>query len=117
MTDANAKGPAKAQLPGTAESNLVPASEVKPEDVGMLSLRYVNGQPVLVVSGGTHAPARLQLVNADGATVGIYQGLPPAETRRLVETLDTYIPEPVRLTDKPFLMPIEDSFTISGRST
>jgi elongation factor Tu len=37
--------------------------------------------------------------------------------RKLVETLDSYIPEPVRLTDKPFLMPIEDVFSISGRGT
>jgi elongation factor Tu len=35
----------------------------------------------------------------------------------LMEALDTYIPEPVRATDKPFLMPIEDVFSISGRGT
>ena len=35
----------------------------------------------------------------------------------LVEAMDTYIPEPVREIDKPFLMPIEDVFTISGRGT
>jgi elongation factor Tu len=35
----------------------------------------------------------------------------------LVETLDSYIPEPSRALDKPFLMPIEDVFTISGRGT
>jgi len=35
----------------------------------------------------------------------------------LVETLDTYIPEPMRAIDKPFLMPIEDVFSISGRGT
>ncbi|WP_417779716.1 GTP-binding protein [Stutzerimonas xanthomarina] len=37
--------------------------------------------------------------------------------RKLVETLDTYIPEPERAIDKPFLMPIEDVFSISGRGT
>ena len=36
---------------------------------------------------------------------------------KLVEALDSYIPEPVRDTDKPFLMPIEDVFSISGRGT
>jgi elongation factor Tu len=36
---------------------------------------------------------------------------------KLVEALDTYIPEPVRETDKPFLMPIEDVFSIKGRGT
>ncbi|MGH1449917.1 MAG: elongation factor Tu, partial [Pseudomonadaceae bacterium] len=37
--------------------------------------------------------------------------------RKLVETLDAYIPEPERAIDKPFLMPIEDVFSISGRGT
>jgi len=35
----------------------------------------------------------------------------------LVEAVDSYIPEPVRDTEKPFLMPIEDVFSISGRGT
>jgi elongation factor Tu len=35
----------------------------------------------------------------------------------LAEALDTYIPQPVRETDKPFLMPIEDIFSIEGRGT
>jgi len=35
----------------------------------------------------------------------------------LMEAVDEYIPEPVRDVDKPFLMPIEDIFTISGRGT
>jgi elongation factor Tu len=37
--------------------------------------------------------------------------------QKLVEALDTYIPEPVRETDKPYLMPIEDIFSIEGRGT
>jgi elongation factor Tu len=36
---------------------------------------------------------------------------------KLVEALDSYIPEPVRETDKPFLMPVEDVFAIKGRGT
>ena len=35
----------------------------------------------------------------------------------LFEAVDTYIPEPVRETDKPFLMPVEDVFSITGRGT
>jgi elongation factor Tu len=35
----------------------------------------------------------------------------------LAEALDTYIPEPVRDLDKPFLMPVEDVFSITGRGT
>jgi elongation factor Tu len=36
---------------------------------------------------------------------------------KLMEALDTFIPEPKRELDKPFLMPVEDVFTISGRGT
>jgi elongation factor Tu len=37
--------------------------------------------------------------------------------KKLVEALDAYIPEPVRAIDQPFLMPIEDVFSIAGRGT
>jgi elongation factor Tu len=37
--------------------------------------------------------------------------------KKLVETLDAYIPEPERAIDQPFLMPVEDVFSISGRGT
>ena len=37
--------------------------------------------------------------------------------KKLVEALDAYIPEPVRAVDQPFLMPIEDVFSIAGRGT
>ncbi|MHB1463090.1 MAG: elongation factor Tu, partial [Armatimonadota bacterium] len=36
---------------------------------------------------------------------------------KLIEAIDTYIPTPERDTEKPFLMPIEDVFTITGRGT
>jgi len=42
-------------------------------------------------------------------------GVPSIE--RLIDALDTYIPEPEREIDKPFLMPVEDVFSISGRGT
>ena len=35
----------------------------------------------------------------------------------LMDTVDSYIPDPQRETDKPFLMPVEDVFTITGRGT
>src|SRR5438270_581233 len=35
----------------------------------------------------------------------------------LMEAVDSYVPEPARIIDKPFLMPIEDVFTIQGRGT
>ena len=39
------------------------------------------------------------------------------QVRGLMEAVDEYIPEPVRDLDKPFLMPVEDVFTITGRGT
>ena len=36
---------------------------------------------------------------------------------KLMEAMDSFIPEPARITDKPFLMPVEDVFSISGRGT
>ncbi|SDT00829.1 translation elongation factor 1A (EF-1A/EF-Tu) [Halopseudomonas xinjiangensis] len=44
-------------------------------------------------------------------------GIGVSAVQKLVETLDSYIPEPERAIDKPFLMPIEDVFSISGRGT
>jgi len=48
-------------------------------------------------------------------------GDPTAEVNKgiieLMEAVDSFIPEPTRVIDKPFLMPIEDIFTISGRGT
>jgi elongation factor Tu len=54
-----------------------------------------------------------------GAAVKALNGEPGADEPilKLFDALDTYIPEPVRDIDKPFLMPIEDIFSISGRGT
>ncbi len=53
----------------------------------------------------------LKALEGDTSDIGM-----PA-VQKLVETLDSYIPEPVRDIEKPFLMPIEDVFSISGRGT
>ncbi|MCL2126891.1 MAG: elongation factor Tu [Treponema sp.] len=49
------------------------------------------------------------------------EGQDSAESTKCIEelltTMDSYFPDPVRDSDKPFLMPIEDVFTISGRGT
>lgn len=68
----NAKGPAPVQGPVGTGPNLIPASEVKPEDIGALSLHYADGVPVLVVSGGTVVPAGITIVDNEGAVVGAY---------------------------------------------
>ncbi|MFO7641408.1 MAG: elongation factor Tu [Candidatus Competibacteraceae bacterium] len=51
------------------------------------------------------------------ALEGDQSELGEASIHRLVEAMDTYIPQPQREIDKPFLMPIEDVFSISGRGT
>jgi elongation factor Tu len=40
-----------------------------------------------------------------------------AAVKQLLDTMDEYFPDPVRVTDKAFLMPVEDVFSISGRGT
>ena len=53
--------------------------------------------------------------SATGAIAGQAEWI--AKMDELYDALDTYIPEPVRETDKPFLMPVEDVFSITGRGT
>ena len=53
----------------------------------------------------------LKAIEGDSSDMGI------PSIVKLVETLDSYLPEPTRDIDKPFLMPIEDVFSISGRGT
>jgi elongation factor Tu len=54
-----------------------------------------------------------------GSALKALEGDPEYEKTitELISTLDTYIPDPVREIDKPFLMPIEDIFSIEGRGT
>jgi elongation factor Tu len=53
--------------------------------------------------------------SATGAIAGEKQWLDAMD--ELYNALDTFIPEPVRETDKPFLLPVEDVFSITGRGT
>src|ERR1700681_780831 len=56
-----------------------------------------------------------------GSALAALEGRDPAlghdTILKLMEAVDTYIPQPERAKDRPFLMPIEDVFTISGRGT
>ncbi|MEU0941026.1 hypothetical protein [Embleya sp. NPDC005971] len=60
----------------------VPVTEVKPEEIGVLSLRYVDGQPQLVVSGGKAIPSGLAVVDAAGNAVAAYSVGPILEARQ-----------------------------------
>jgi elongation factor Tu len=53
----------------------------------------------------------LKALNGDMSDIGV------GSIVKLVNAMDSYIPEPVRDIEKPFLMPIEDVFSISGRGT
>ena len=54
-----------------------------------------------------------------GSSLKALEGDPEAEQKimDLMDAVDNYIPDPVRATDKPFLMPVEDVFSIKGRGT
>src|ERR1700723_1736399 len=54
-----------------------------------------------------------------GSALKALEGDEPSREKilELAEALDTYIPEPVRELDKPFAMPVEDVFSITGRGT
>ena len=64
---------------------------------------------------GDNAPiicgSALLSLNGDGTTYGTQS------IDKLMEALDTFIPEPIRDFEKPFMMPVEDVMTISGRGT
>jgi elongation factor Tu len=64
------------------------------------------GDDIPIITGSA-----LKALEGDTSEIGI----PSIE--KLVETMDGYIPEPVRNIDKSFLLPIEDVFSISGRGT
>ena len=72
----------------------------------LLSKYDFPGDDTPIIAGS----ARLAL-EGDQSDIGV-----PAVIK-LVEALDTWIPEPERDIDKPFLMPVEDVFSISGRGT
>jgi elongation factor Tu len=72
----------------------------------LLSKYGFPGDDVPVVIGSA-----IKAIEGDQSEVGV------PSIMRLLEAIDTYIPTPQRAIDKPFLMPIEDVFTISGRGT
>lgn len=72
----------------------------------LLSKYGFPGESVPIIRGS----AKLALDGDKGA-------LGEGSILKLAEALDVYIPEPIRPVDKPFLMPVEDVFSISGRGT
>ncbi|MGI2326182.1 MULTISPECIES: elongation factor Tu, partial [Methylococcus] len=72
----------------------------------LLSKYDFPGDDIPIIKGSA-----LKALEGDGSEIGV----PAVEA--LVQALDDYIPEPERAIDRPFLMPIEDVFSISGRGT
>ena len=72
----------------------------------LLSSYDFPGDDIPIVTGSA-----LKALEGDQSDIG------EPSIHKLVETLDNYIPEPVRNIDKAFLLPIEDVFSISGRGT
>jgi len=72
----------------------------------LLSKYKFPGEKTPIVKGSA-----LKALEGDQSEIGV-----PAIIK-LVDALDTYIPEPQRDIDKPFLLPVEDVFSISGRGT
>lgn len=70
----------------------------------LASYKYVGDTPI------TFGSALLALNGADSPTG-------PESIKKLLNTIDTFIPQPFRPIDQPFLMPVEDVFSISGRGT
>jgi len=81
--------------------------DIVEEDVRELLKKYnYPGDKVPIIRGSAYKAMTNPDPNTDGKPI-----------IELIEALDNYIPEPVREVDKPFLMPIEDIFSISGRGT
>lgn len=72
----------------------------------LLSSYDFPGDDIPIVVGSA-----LKALEGDESDIGV------KAIEKLVETMDSYIPEPVRNIDKAFLLPIEDVFSISGRGT
>jgi len=84
------------------EADLLDLVEEEVRD--LLTKNHYDGKNVPVIRGSA-----LKALEGDATYV--------AKIKELMNALDTYIPTPVRETDKPFLMPIEDIFSIEGRGT
>lgn len=86
------------------DSELLELVEMEVRD--LLSSYDFPGDDIPIITGSA-----LKALEGDTSDIGVPSVI------KLVETMDTYFPVPVRNIDKPFLLPIEDVFSISGRGT
>ncbi|MFI8810259.1 MULTISPECIES: hypothetical protein [unclassified Streptomyces] len=84
----NSKGPAPATYkPAVTEPALTPVDQVKPEDIGTLAIEYRDGQPVIVVSGGTYIAGGLRVVDRSGNAVAAYEAKALNQTRYIGQSV------------------------------
>jgi elongation factor Tu len=116
-------------MPQTREHVLLARQVNVPQLVVFLNKVDVNGDPELLELIELEIRDLLNKYQFPGDTApiirgsalqalqGIHSDIGDGSILKLLEACDTFIPTPVRETEKPFLMPIEDVFTISGRGT
>jgi elongation factor Tu len=76
----------------------------------LLTLYEFPGDEIPIIRGSA-------LKALEKASTGVKDAVEYGPIMELVKAIDTYIPEPKREVDKPFLMPVEDVFSITGRGT
>ena len=116
-------------MPQTREHVLLARQVNVPQLVVFLNKVDVNGDPELLELIELEIRELLNKYKFPGDTApivrgsalqalqGVHSDIADGAIFKLMDACDSFIPAPVRETDKPFLMPVEDVFTISGRGT
>jgi elongation factor Tu len=94
----------KVDMIGAADQELLDLVEMELRE--LLSKYKYPGDDTPIIRGSA-----LKALEGDPGELGL------PSIQKLLDACDAFIPEPVRALDKPFLMPVEDVFTISGRGT
>jgi elongation factor Tu len=94
----------KVDMIGAADQELLDLVEMELRE--LLSKYKYPGDDTPIIRGSA-----LKALEGDPGELGL------PSIQKLLDACDSFIPEPVRALDKPFLMPVEDVFTISGRGT
>jgi elongation factor Tu len=87
------------------------------DDPELLDLVELEVRELLTKYGFPGEKTPIVRVSARNALEGDGTGPAAEQVLELIKAVDEYIPEPQRAIDKPFLMPVEDVFSISGRGT
>jgi elongation factor Tu len=94
----------KVDMIGAADQELLDLVEMELRE--LLTKYKYPGDDTPIIRGSA-----LKALEGDTGELGV------PSIQKLLDACDSFIPEPVRALDKPFLMPVEDVFTISGRGT